>query len=74
MRSSFCQCACVSACPPEVARQRLGKCIHEEKNTHATIQELCTWCFICGLCRIKYSISSEKKVGDYIFPEVLVCT
>jgi hypothetical protein len=28
--------------------------------------------FLCGPCRINYSIRSEGKVGDHFFPEILV--
>jgi hypothetical protein len=37
MRSLF---VCVSLCPPNASRHRLGKHGHAEKNTHVTIEEL----------------------------------
>jgi hypothetical protein len=48
----------------DVTRQRLGKHISAETNTHATMEELLDAVFLCSPCRIKYSTGNERKVGD----------
>jgi hypothetical protein len=55
-----------------ISRQRLSKLVTMTMNTHATIEELLDVAILPGLCNIKYSIFSERKVGDYFFPELLV--
>jgi hypothetical protein len=59
MRSPCCVCV-----PRIVARQRLGKHVPMATNTHATIEELSDEVFFWESYRVKYSICSERKVGD----------
>jgi hypothetical protein len=49
--------------PINVARQRLGKQVPAATITYATTEELLD-AVLRGPCRIKYSICSERKVGD----------
>jgi hypothetical protein len=49
--------------PPNVARQRLGKHLPAATNTHATVEELFDVVFYMPY-RIRYSICTERKVGD----------
>jgi hypothetical protein len=47
-----------------VARQLLAKHVPAVTNAHATIEELLDAVFSMRPCRIKYSICSERIVGD----------
>jgi hypothetical protein len=51
-----------------VAEQRLGKNVTAATNTHATKEELLDALFSMR------SVSYQRKVGDYFFPELLVFT
>jgi hypothetical protein len=51
---------------PIVARQRFGENVTAATNTHATIEEL------VDASSSMRSVSCQKKVGDYFFPELLV--
>jgi hypothetical protein len=51
--------------PPNVARQCLGKHFTAATNTHASIRDCWTRCFLCGPHVMKRSVYIEKKVGDY---------
>jgi hypothetical protein len=46
-------------------RKRLGKHVPATKNTHATTEEFLDVVFLCGPCRTNYSISGERKLGDF---------
>jgi hypothetical protein len=60
------QSLCLYVYLPIVARQRLGKNATEAKNTHATIEEL------LDASLTMRSLSYQRKVGDWFFPELLV--
>jgi hypothetical protein len=57
----------LSVCPHNpIARQGLRKHVHVVTNTCATIKVLGV-VSLCGPCRVKYSVCSERKVGDWFF-------
>jgi hypothetical protein len=60
---SICVCMCI---PTIVARQRLGKHVTAEKNTHAIIEELLDASFSLR------SVSYQRQVGDQFFSELLI--
>jgi hypothetical protein len=51
--------------PPFGARQRLAKHVLAETNTQATVEEL------LGTSFSMWSVSYQRKVGDWFFPELL---
>jgi hypothetical protein len=53
-------------------RDSLSKHVPVAVNVHTTIEGLLEIVLICGLFHIKYSVCSERKVGNYFFPELLV--
>jgi hypothetical protein len=57
---------CLYVYPPIVTRQRLGKKVTAAKNTHATVEEL------FGASLSMRSLSYQRKVGHWFFPELLV--
>jgi hypothetical protein len=57
-----------------VARPRLAKHGPVATNAHATIEESLDAVFSMRPRRIKYSVCSERIVGDYFFPESFVCS
>jgi hypothetical protein len=59
MRSRCCLCVCITLI---VTRQRLGRNVTAVTNTHATIR------VVFNVARVV-----SRKVGDYLFPELLVC-
>jgi hypothetical protein len=82
MRSPCSLCVYVFPLTPEGLNSgtrrdgRLGKYVPAATNTHAIIEELLDAVFLFGPFRIRYSVCSERKVGDWFFPELLVrkCT
>jgi hypothetical protein len=56
------QSICLHVHPPVGARQRLIKNVTAAMNTHATIE----------LLDALFSVSYERKLGDWFFPERLV--
>jgi hypothetical protein len=75
MKSPCSLCVCVSSISiieleeTAVARQRLSKHVSAATNTHATIEEM-----LEAVISMRYMslqmLCSEKKVGDYLFPEL----
>jgi hypothetical protein len=60
------QSVCLYVYPIVVARQRLDKSVPAATNAHATIEELLDTSFYMR------SVSYQRKLGDYFFPELLV--
>jgi hypothetical protein len=60
------QSVCLYEYPTLVARQQLGKNVTAAMNTQGTIGELLNTSFSMR------SVSYQRKVGDYFFPERLV--
>jgi hypothetical protein len=60
------QSVCLYVYPSTVARQRLAKSFTIATNTHATVEELLESSFSM------LSVSYQRKVDDWFFPELLV--
>jgi hypothetical protein len=61
------QSVCLYVYPPVVARQQLSKKVTASTTIQATVEELLDVSFSM------LSGSSQRKVGDYFFPELIAC-